>query len=186
MDINNENKNKEQSTGIAKTSKENNSIRSNASNSGKDFTQEDKQNAFDYIINEILNGKGLPDILKNNKEYANRLPSAVTFFNWLRDTPQLNEVYRYAREVQSHTLFDELLTIAKGNGNADTVVQVQRDRLITDTMKFYIAKVLPKVYGEKIDLTSGGEAINVVSLGVGIAPAPEAQSTYIDITEEDQ
>lgn len=185
MDINNEKTNKAQSTGIAKTTKENNSIKPNASNSGKEFTQQDKQNAFDYIINEILNGKGLPDILKNNKEYTNRLPSAVTFFNWLRDTPQYNEVYRYAREVQSHTLFDELLTIAKGTGNADTVVQVQRDRLVTDTMKFYIAKVLPKVYGEKIDLTSGGEAINVVSLGIGIAPVQETNTGYIDITEEE-
>lgn len=183
MDLNNENAKPEQNTGITKTRKENKSISHHNAYSGKDFTQEDKQNAFEYIISEILNGKGLPDILKKNKEYTNRLPSAVTFFNWLRDTPQLNEVYRYAREVQSHTLFDELLTIAKGTGNADTVVQVQRDRLITDTMKFYIAKVLPKVYGEKIDVTSGGEAINVVSLGVGIAPTQESSTDYIDVTE---
>lgn len=185
MDINNDNAKSEQSTTIAKTNKEKTQIRAFNPNDGKYFSEEEKQNAFEYIISEILNGKGLPDILKNNKEYTNRLPSAVTFFNWLRDTPQLNEVYRYAREVQSHTLFDELLTIAKGTGNADTVVQVQRDRLITDTMKFYIAKVLPKVYGEKIDVTSGGEAINVVSLGVGIAPTQEAESSYIDVTSNE-
>lgn len=185
MDINNYNAKEEQRTLITKTNKEKTQIRAFNPNDGKYFSEEEKQNAFEYIISEILNGKGLPDILKNNKEYNNRLPSAVTFFNWLRDTPQLNEVYRYAREVQSHTLFDELLTIAKGTGNADTVVQVQRDRLITDTMKFYIAKVLPKVYGEKIDVTSGGEAINVVSLGVGIAPTPEPPSNYIDVTEEE-
>ena len=54
---------------------------------------------------------------------------------------------------------------------------------LIDTVKFYIAKILPKVYGEKIDVTSGGEAINVVSLGVGIAPTQEAPSNYIDVTE---
>ena len=185
MDINNDNSKHEQSTGVNKTSREKTQIKAFNANDGKYFSEDEKQNAFDYIITEILNGKGLPDILKNNKDYTNRLPSAVTFFNWMRDTPQLNEVYRYAREVQSHTLFDELLTIAKGTGNADTVVHVQRDRLITDTMKFYIAKVLPKVYGEKIDVTSGGEAINVVSLGVGIAPTQEAPSNYIDVTERE-
>ena len=184
MDVDNDKTKEVQNTTIAKTSKEKTQIKAFNANDGKYFSEDEKQNAFDYIITEILNGKGLPDILKKNKEYTNRLPSAVTFFNWLRDTPQLNEVYRYAREVQSHTLFDELLTIAKGTGNADTVVQVQRDRLITDTMKFYIAKVLPKVYGEKIDVTSGGEAINVVSLGVGIAPTQDPPGEYIDVTEE--
>lgn len=185
MDVDNDKTKEVQNTTIAKTNKEKTQIKAFNANDGKYFSEEEKQNAFDYIITEILNGKGLPDILKNNKDYTNRLPSAVTFFNWMRDTPQLNVVYRYAREVQSHTLFDELLTIAKGTGNADTVVQVQRDRLITDTMKFYIAKVLPKVYGEKIDVTSGGEAINVVSLGVGIAPTEDTNTGYIDVTGEE-
>ena len=81
-------------------------------------------------------------------------------------------------------MFDRLIDIAEGDKETpDTVVKVQRDRLLADTVKFYIAKILPKVYGEKIDVTSGGEAINVVSLGVGIAPTQEAPSNYIDVTE---
>ena len=109
----------------------------------------------------------------------------MTFFNWLIDDPHKQKLYKYAREVLAHKLFDDLNDIAKGvDIENDTVVKVQRDRLRTDTIKFYISKILPKVYGDKIDVTSNGEAINVLSLGVGIKPGTDNDDNIIDITPE--
>lgn len=36
---------------------------------------------------------------------------------------------------------------------------MQRSRLRVDTRKFLMAKMKPKKYGDKVDLTSGGEKI---------------------------
>jgi hypothetical protein len=102
----------------------------------------------------------------------------------LANDTQLATVYHYAREVKAHKIFDECLSIADNlERNDDTIAQIQRDRLRLDARKFYLAKVLPKVYGDKVDITSNGEAINVLSLGVGIAPQDKSVD-YIDITEQ--
>ena len=149
---------------------------------GVNYSEEEKDIVYTAIINEMLENPNtsITNILKANENY----PVVSTFFNWIDSTPERQKQYARAQEVKAHSFFNELLTTAKGaDSDNDTVVKVQRDRLVTDTIKFYIAKVLPKVYGEKVDITSGGEAINVVSLGVGIAPKEDTVD-YIDITEQ--
>ena len=150
------------------------------------YNDKEKEDAFIYIINELYQGNALNKILDRQKETTIKLPTAYTFFKWLANDTQLSAVYHYAREVKAHKIFDECLVIADNlERNEDTIAQIQRDRLRLDARKFYLAKVLPKVYGDKVDITSNGEAINVLSLGVGIAP-PEAatqDTNYIDISE---
>lgn len=141
-----------------------------------------KDEVFNEIINKLIDGETIANVLNSDKQ---KFPSAVTFFKWLVNDKQKQIVYKYAREVLAHKLFDELNEIAKGSKNEpDTVVKVQRDRLRTDTIKFYIAKILPKVYGDKIDVTTNGESINIVSLGVGIKPGSTDNDNIIDVTHE--
>lgn len=73
------------------------------------------------------------------------LPCRATVHNWLLASDSFHDLYTKAREIQAHHLFDECLEIAD-SGSGDTM----RDRLRVDTRKFYIAKVLPKLYGEKV------------------------------------
>jgi hypothetical protein len=148
------------------------------------YSQELKEKVFGEIIERLYSGEALQPILQSNELY----PSGYSFFKWLID-PTYANIYAYAREVKAHRIFDECLVIADNSeGNEDTIQQVQRDRLRLDARKFYLAKVLPKIYGEKVDITSGGEAINVVSLGIGLAPPEVAttleETTYIDVTNE--
>ena len=152
------------------------------------YSDKDKIDAFAHIIEQLYQGKALHNIIDNNTTNI-QLPTAYTFFKWLANDTQLAAMYHYAREVKAHKIFDECLAIADNReGNEDNIAQIQRDRLRLDARKFYLAKVLPKVYGDKVDITTNGEAINVLSLGVGIAP-PEAvtheDTTYIDVTQED-
>jgi hypothetical protein len=142
------------------------------------YQEAEKEKAFATIIERLYKGEAIEKILKSDAS----LPSGYTFFKWLLD-PEYANVYAYAREVKAHKIFDECLEIADNmEGNEDSIANIQRDRLRLDARKFYLAKVAPKLYGDKIDVTTNGESINVVSLGVGIAPPIEQPQEYIDVT----
>ena len=144
------------------------------------YTEDERDIIYNEIIEQLTDNTniGIVNILRSNSQY----PNITTFYNWIDSTPERAKMYARTQEVKAHILFNDLLETAKGDPNNDNVCKVQRDRLITDTIKFYVAKVLPRIYGDKIDVTSNGESINVVSLGVGIAPPLEANNTYIDVT----
>lgn len=94
------------------------------------------------------------------------MPSATTIFNWLLDKRHKDflEQYETARNVQAEMMFEELLEIADDGSNdyieretkdGDTYEvlnseHVQRSRLRVDTRKWYLSKVLPKKFGDKI------------------------------------
>jgi hypothetical protein len=110
--------------------------------------------------------------------------SVLTFYYWMVDDPILDKMYMKARAIKAHQLYDDLLTTARGNPNEkDSLTAVARDRLITDKMTFYLAKAVPKMYGDKLDVTTNGESINIISLGGGTKPPEEGD--YIDVTPEE-
>ena len=41
---------------------------------------------------------------------------------------------------------------------------IQRDRLQADTIKWIMSKLLPKTYGDKLDLTTDGKALEQVQI----------------------
>lgn len=53
-------------------------------------------------------------------------------------------------------MFDELETIADLPDDKESPM---RSRLRVDTRKWYLSKVLPKKFGEKLDLTSDGKVL---------------------------
>lgn len=71
--------------------------------------------------------------------------------------------------MQAELLADELFTIADDGSNDTIVVDeetgstatnhdvINRSRLRVDTRKWYLSKVLPKIYGDKLDVNHGGE-----------------------------
>jgi hypothetical protein len=103
------------------------------------------------------------------------MPSSSTIFRWLLDETKKTfwEQYEKARNIQAEHMFEQLLDIADdgtndwmeretANGGTYTVLNneaIGRSRLRVDTRKWYLSKVLPKKFGEKVDVTSGGKAI---------------------------
>jgi hypothetical protein len=72
--------------------------------------------------------------------------SAPSFIRWTGEDSDLAERYARAREIGYKLLADELVEISdEGSGDA------QRDRLRVDTRKWMLAKMLPKIYGERIE-----------------------------------
>ena len=98
------------------------------------------------------------------------MPHQSTVFRWLADEryASFRDRYARAREAQADALFDEMLDIAddgsndwielkRDDGSTDTVLDhehVQRSKLRIEARKWMASKLRPKVYGDKLDLSS--------------------------------
>ena len=98
-------------------------------------------------------GESLRKICKDDK-----MPCRKTVHLWLLDEDKKDFLYHYeiSSNIGTDELFDELEEIAD-NQKGD----VQRDRLRVDTRKWYLSKVLPKKFGDKMDFTTDGKPLYV-------------------------
>jgi hypothetical protein len=98
------------------------------------------------------------------------MPAQSTVYLWLLnpDMKEFSEKYARARATQAEVMFDELLEIADDSsedllitkmGPMENKEFVNRSRLRVDTRKWYLSKVLPKKFGEKLDLTTDGKPL---------------------------
>ena len=79
------------------------------------------------------------------------MPASSTVFRGLARRPDFVRAYAAARDIQAHALFDQLLAIA--DAAPDSAGGVAKARLMVDTRKWWLARVAPKVYGDRLDLT---------------------------------
>ena len=94
--------------------------------------------------------------------------SFKTFYTWISKDKKHLENYNTSRKLQVQKwLNDYFLRITDDsndiyNGKRDNV-QVQRDRLIGDTLKWYASKILPQEYGDKIEIEHTGKQSNTIN-----------------------
>lgn len=154
------------------------------------YTPEERQAITPQILLDIAGGMAVKDACKKAGISRNALNE------WAQKDEALGDAYARAREQQAHALAEEALAIADGrdeegeqrqtvmveaiagadDDDKDRILQslqsvaVQRDRLRVDTRKWYTSKIAPKLYGERLDVTSAGEKLQQ---GVVILPAVE-------------
>ncbi|MBN2569994.1 MAG: DNA packaging protein [Deltaproteobacteria bacterium] len=89
-----------------------------------------------------------------------------TVIHWKNDNPDFGAQYAIARMDQAEAYIDEIMDIADDNsldkeviedkdGNIKTIINhdhINRSRLRVDTRKWYASKVLPKLYGDKLQV----------------------------------
>jgi hypothetical protein len=106
--------------------------------------------------------------------------------------PEYSALYARARESQAHALAEEALEIADGEDGLTALYEeaaehamdeakteaakqaarslatniITRDRMRLDARKWLTSKIAPKLFGDKVDLTSDGEKLS----GVVILP----------------
>lgn len=114
------------------------------------------------ICFRLTQGQSLRSIAK-----ADDMPPRSVIHRWLLLHPEFADQYTRAKEVQADEMFDEILDIADSKQGDVTTDEfgnekpnneyIQRSRLRVDTRKWYLSKVLPKKYGERIEthLTGG-------------------------------
>ena len=122
------------------------------------------------ICERITDGESLKKICSDDK-----MPNRSTVHLWLldKDKKDFSDKYEIAVNIRAENMFDELTDIAddgsndymerkNSDGTTFEVVNnehIQRSRLRTDVRKWYLSKIMPKKYGDKMDLTSDGKAI---------------------------
>lgn len=128
----------------------------------------DKENTFNQILLSIEEGNSLRTTLKREG-----MPTSTTFYEWIDNDKEKSLHYARACEKRADSIFEEILEIADESINdvvsyeiADGVKvekvdheNIQRSRLRVDARKWMLAKMQPKKYGDKLDVTSDGDAL---------------------------
>ena len=125
------------------------------------------QELADKICEQLAIGDSLRTACKGDD-----MPSVATVFNWFRKYPDFLEQYARAKQESADAMAEEILDISDNGSNDWMEVNygeteawktngeaLQRSRLRVDTRKWLMAKMKPKKYGEKLDMTSDGKAI---------------------------
>lgn len=142
------------------------------------YKKEQIEEIFNRIMSEIIHGRALRNILKDEG-----MPAPETFYVWLDQDESKSKRYARACEYRADAIFDEIIDIADETDN-DTIYDIEtgaekpnhewiaRSRLRVDSRKWIASKLAPKKYGDKIDVdhTTLGESINIISLGSGKKP----------------
>jgi hypothetical protein len=126
------------------------------------YSQEEKDKIFDVVIESICNGNSL-------RKSCNNVIPCKTFFEWMSNDELKSKQYAYACTERADFIFEQTLNISDNVENDMITLEdgrevvnnavIQRDRLRVDTRKWFLSKINPKKYGEKIDVTTDGEKI---------------------------
>ena len=130
-----------------------------------DYTQE----MADAICEKIASGESVRAICKPDD-----MPAMSTVFRWLSNSKEFSEQYARSKQAQAEYMVDEILDIADDGTNdwmekrskdgdmlgwVENGEALRRSVLRVDARKWLAMKLLPKKYGEKLDVnaTHAGE-----------------------------
>lgn len=139
----------------------------------------------DRICEELATGRALTRICKEE----DWCPDEATVFRWLARYPEFREKYAEARQLGAERRAVEILAIADEepmmvtDQNGVTRVDtgwVQWQRLRVDSRKWELSKLLPKKYGDKIDLNHGGQADNPIKHETRVVIVPAKEPSVVE------
>lgn len=120
------------------------------------------------------------------------MPHRSTVYDWLDEEKEdFIDQYARARTRQAETFLDEIIEIADDDsqdteygesGPKPNNEWINRSKLRVDTRKWAMAKLAPKKYGEKIDVTSGEKPLGGPAV-FQIIPASQRPLPVVDPEE---
>ena len=103
------------------------------------------------ICSRIAEGESVRSISLDKE-----MPNASTIHRWvLTDLHGFRKQYEEAKSIGAEVESDEMDNIAR------TEEDIQRAKLIIDTKKWNLSKKLPRRFGDKMDVTTDGQALTV-------------------------
>jgi hypothetical protein len=141
------------------------------------------QELADTICERLMDGESLRAICDSEG-----MPRRTTVLRWLAANEAFRAQYAHAREEQAEALADEIVEIAdeqctmvraakhggsKADDDEDLVevvfdpTAVARNRLRMDARKWVAAKLKPKKYGDRVDVTASVTLESLVSASMG-------------------
>lgn len=123
------------------------------------YTEEDKKEIWNSIILELISGRSMRSIIKDPG-----MPDLSTFYDWLEKDEEKAKQYARACAIRADIKADEALDIANNTGDDIITLDdgkevinhgvVTRDRLRVDAIKWYLSKIYPKKYGDRVDINN--------------------------------
>ena len=118
------------------------------------------------VCNEICERIVLGEHIKPILDSDDRFPTFPTWCKWKRENDELFNLY--TRSIQDKA---EMLVFEINQTMFDVrtgVLDASQGRLIIDTYKWLASKFYPKMYGDKVDVTSDNKAIqtNIAILNI--------------------
>jgi hypothetical protein len=129
------------------------------------FTQEKADRLCELIAQGVSLRKAAEEIGVHNS----------TPLLWCKANADFDQQYARAREIGYRLLAEEIIEISDDssgdmletdNGPKPNPEMVARSRLRVDSRKWMLSKMLPKIYGEKLDVNHGGNPENPVLVRV--------------------
>lgn len=107
------------------------------------------------------------------------MPDKSTVLRWLRDREEFRVQYARAKQEGAEVMAEEILDIAddgrndweerEGRGGTYIALNreaIERSKLRVDARKWVMSKLLPKKYGDKLDVAHTGDVkISMVNYG---------------------
>lgn len=137
------------------------------------------------ILTRVAEGESVRSIARDPE-----MPAMSTIFKYLAQDTAFAEQYARACEMRADAKFEEMFEIAD-DGSNDWMEKsygensppgwqlngehVQRSRLRVDTLKWALARMNPKKYGDKLDLNHGG------TVGLNVS---KIESVIVDPVEQ--
>lgn len=128
-----------------------------------DYTEE----LADKLCERLSEGESMRTACKDDD-----MPARATIFRWLREKDGFKDQYDRAKQEACDYMAEELLDIADDGSNdymekidhtgektGATILNgehVQRSRLRVDARKWYLSKMKPKKYGDRLQTDIGG------------------------------
>lgn len=106
------------------------------------------------ICAEVANGFNIKAVLGYKQEY----PCFQTWCNWKREHRELLDLYTRSIQDKADSVEEEMESVYDKVKSGE--IDASTGRLLIDTLKWKAAKYYPKMFGDKIDHTTGGEKIN--------------------------
>lgn len=132
------------------------------------YSQEQINTLFNLICGELSKGRSLRSVLRDEG-----MPHSDTFYVWIDSDKTKSVQYARACEERAEKIFEEMLDIADDSSNDTMYIETKggkeievedkewtnRSRLRIDTRKWMLSKMMPKKYGDKLDVTTDGEKL---------------------------
>ena len=138
------------------------------------YKEEQTEILFNKVCELIESGLSLRSVLMCDTIKALTIDksnlSSRTFYNWVDSNEKFAQQYARSRELQAENYFDKIMECAFNTDNDITTdesgktiinhANVNRSRLQVDSLKWCASKMLPKKYGDSLNIESKNENIN--------------------------
>jgi len=120
------------------------------------------------ICDKIADGDNIKSILNSDERY----PSFPTWCKWKRENTELLNLYVNSIQDKGESVDAQIDEIWQGckNGLYDASIA----NVLIQTLKWKASKYYPKMFGDKTDITSGGEKIQTNVAILNIDPLSDA------------